>query len=267
MSWKATAFVKDLNVCLDGRKITRSEKLLLFVLADYHNTESRNAWPSLKVLARDALMSLRQAQRCLLSLEKSQILMIDKPTGRGKVHLYSFADLDDRKGVTMSPFISGKGDIPAPERVTFQSGKGDISGPIKKNQIHNQEIKPKATARAPFSLPDWIPKDAWDRFDEMRTAKDRKAWTQGAKQLTVRKLAELQRAGDEPGAVLDQSVQRGWRGVFAIEGGSGGGYKNKAEQVAEHNARVFKAALARHQQVAGDLLAELPQPSDRRDAS
>ena len=54
--------------------------------------------------------------------------------------------------------------------------------------------------------------------------------------------------------------------INAIKG-AGNGFKNKAVEAAEHNAKVFKAASERHQQMAGDLLAELPQPSDRRDAS
>lgn len=38
-------------------------------------------------------------------------------------------------------------------------------------------------------------------------------------ELTIGKLDQLRGKGHPPGAVLDQSTERGWRGVFALDGG------------------------------------------------
>jgi hypothetical protein len=88
LSWKATAYVKTL-----GRgQVSRSEKLLMFVLADYHNTETRDAWPSVPTLAEEALMSQRQVQYCLRSLENKRLLSVKRVIdGTSR---YSFPDID-----------------------------------------------------------------------------------------------------------------------------------------------------------------------------
>lgn len=74
MSWKATAYVKPLSAAPDGTPITRSEKLLMLILADYHNDEQRAAWPSGQTLARDALLSLRYVRKLVLSLKRKGLV-------------------------------------------------------------------------------------------------------------------------------------------------------------------------------------------------
>jgi helix-turn-helix protein len=74
MSWTATAYVKPLRFAPNGTALTRSEKFLLFILADYHNEEQHAAWPSGATLARDALMTLRHVRSLLAGLKASGIL-------------------------------------------------------------------------------------------------------------------------------------------------------------------------------------------------
>jgi hypothetical protein len=66
-------------------------------------------------------------------------------------------------------------------------------------------------------LPDWIPKDPWDGWVEMR-GKIRAPLTDRAKHLAIRMLNELREQGHDPGEVLDQSTLRCWRGLFPIVG-------------------------------------------------
>lgn len=65
------------------------------------------------------------------------------------------------------------------------------------------------------SLPDWVPQEPWQAFVEMRR-KIRAPLTGKAVQLAISTLQKLQASGQDPGAVLDQSVMRAWRGLFAI---------------------------------------------------
>lgn len=66
-----------------------------------------------------------------------------------------------------------------------------------------------------FSLPKWLPREAWDGFEEMRK-KIRRPLTDRARRLTISKLTDLKNGGENAVACLDQSTQRGWQGVFAM---------------------------------------------------
>lgn len=104
MSWKATAYVKPLKAAPDGTPISRGEKFLLFILADYHNDEQRAAWPSAAALARDALMTLRHVRNLLASLKaKGIVCTSQRHSAEGDFdtnlyHLHALDCGDDHEG-------------------------------------------------------------------------------------------------------------------------------------------------------------------------
>jgi len=71
MSWAASAWAKKTR----GHR-SHSTKLLLLVLADYHNTETDTAWPSQQTLAADCEMPLRTVQWCLRSLRELGFIQV-----------------------------------------------------------------------------------------------------------------------------------------------------------------------------------------------
>lgn len=92
-----------------------------------------------------------------------------------------------------------------------------------------KEQKPKATPpaapdggvvegsqRFTFKPPGWVPADAWSAFVEMRR-KIRAPLTNHAAKLAVDELDSLRSTGDDPVAVLNQSVMNSWRGLFAVK--------------------------------------------------
>ena len=81
MSWHATAWAKQTNVSPTGARITRSEKLLLLCLADYHNPAHGYAWPSVERLAAEAMLSERQARNLLRSLEAKGLVTTERRVG------------------------------------------------------------------------------------------------------------------------------------------------------------------------------------------
>jgi uncharacterized protein YdaU (DUF1376 family) len=92
--------------------------------------------------------------------------------------------------------------------------------PITNNQepiTKNQERKVKNKAQAPFSLPEWIPQQAWEGWLTMR-AKKRTPNTDHALHLAVKELEKLRALGDDPEEILNRSTQRGWTGLFPING-------------------------------------------------
>jgi hypothetical protein len=78
MSWRATAFVKNLQRHPDGSLLTAREKLVLFVLADYHSDHRDCAWAGMTALAKAALTSPRHLCRVLADLERKGSLKITR---------------------------------------------------------------------------------------------------------------------------------------------------------------------------------------------
>lgn len=129
MSWQATAYVAELTRSPNGEAITQAEKLLLFVLANYHHPSQKLAWPSVPKLAADALMSERAAQYVLQRLVRKGVIQTVEPprSGRGYTRAYRFPGLD--KGAPGSPFLPEKGAPRAPFTKSERMQEGCKSGP------------------------------------------------------------------------------------------------------------------------------------------
>jgi hypothetical protein len=65
-----------------------------------------------------------------------------------------------------------------------------------------------------IALPDWIDREAWEGFCEMRQAMKKIPFTDRAQKMVLKSLYELRAAGHDPNASLDQSTLMGWRDVF-----------------------------------------------------
>jgi len=102
VSWIATAAVKGLTDDLTAR-----EKLIMFLLSDYHNEHTGQCNPGHKRFATEALSSRRHLQRVLHSLEQKGFIVILRGGGR-QSNQYLLTCLDrSPTSVTMSPVTSG----------------------------------------------------------------------------------------------------------------------------------------------------------------
>ena len=79
------------------------------------------------------------------------------------------------------------------------------------------DMEPAAEA---FTLPSWVPVDAWNAFVEMRKGLG-KPMSASAMGLAVTKLDELKAAGNDPAAVLNQSTLGSYQGLFELKGQHG----------------------------------------------
>jgi hypothetical protein len=60
--------------------------------------------------------------------------------------------------------------------------------------------------------PDWIPREPWMRWVEgLRRPRTRYGFA-----LLVKRLAQLRNEGNDPPAVLQQSIERGWQDVYPL---------------------------------------------------
>ena len=66
-------------------------------------------------------------------------------------------------------------------------------------------------------LPDYINKECWQGFVEMRIQMNKKGWTPRAEQMALTKLETLYNKGYDPNAILDHSVFNCYKGLFAHE--------------------------------------------------
>lgn len=65
-------------------------------------------------------------------------------------------------------------------------------------------------------LPDWLPIQEWNDFKETRK-KLKSPMTARAESLAISELSKLRDAGYDPKAVIEQSILRGWKGLFALK--------------------------------------------------
>lgn len=91
------------------------------------------------------------------------------------------------------------------------------------------DIRPKQ------SLPDWLPEKAWNDWVSFKGKK----LTAKAKQLNLKTLTDLHAAGHDPTAVIEQSIERGWTGLFPLKtNSSNGGRKTPALENFKEKAYV-----------------------------
>jgi hypothetical protein len=65
-------------------------------------------------------------------------------------------------------------------------------------------------------IPNRIPDEAWDEFVKMRI-KLKKPMTEYAKKLMLSRLAMMMQAGQDPEAVLNQSIMNGWTNIYEVK--------------------------------------------------
>ena len=99
-----------------------------------------------------------------------------------------------------------------PDRANKGQAEGNQTA-NKGQQLNKENKENKETNIPPTPLPDWIPKRDWDDWIAQRKDKPSKR----ALELSIERLAKLKAQGHPPDHVLQQSIQRGWAGLFAIK--------------------------------------------------
>lgn len=90
----------------------------------------------------------------------------------------------------------------------------------KRREDNKKNIKHSA-----FVLPEWIKKETWEAYREMRKSK-RAPLTDRAASLIIKELEKLKSQGQQPEDVLNQSIMKSYTGVFPITtGGNGNGQR------------------------------------------
>lgn len=94
--------------------------------------------------------------------------------------------------------------------------------------------KPKARERAPAPLPTGVAQQLWQDFRDHRR-RLRAPMTPRAESILLRQIEELREQGHDPTAMIEQSIARGWKGIFA---GDGDGKRRKQTATDSHLAGI-----------------------------
>lgn len=89
-------------------------------------------------------------------------------------------------------------------------------GKVKQKPTPSSSSSSSEKTLGAFAPPDWVPIDAWNAWLEVRKKK-RAPNTDEALRLSVLDLERFRAAGHDPRAVLEQSVKRGWQGLFEVK--------------------------------------------------
>jgi hypothetical protein len=85
-----------------------------------------------------------------------------------------------------------------------------------KQEVKNVKKVRKKIESGGNGIPDWIPKDLWADFKEFRIRIKAPLTDRATKNIII-ELEKLREDGSDPVEVINQSITRGWRGVFHIK--------------------------------------------------
>lgn len=109
--------------------------------------------------------------------------------------------------------------------------------------------KPRAKKAAPTEgagpvLPDWLPKETWAAFLDMRK-KIKKPATEFAQKLLLKKLAAFYVNDQDPEAILNQSIMNDWQDLYELKVQQARGQGNRNTMTTMQQAAANSAEALR----------------------
>ncbi|ULH08212.1 helix-turn-helix domain-containing protein [Alcaligenes faecalis] len=254
------------------------EMILALALADHADDDGAKVFPSIDHLMTKTRQSRRTVQYQLRRMEESGwlILVNSGNGGRGQSREYRISldwikggDLPDQKnGAEIAPIADEKNGADfAPINSHEKGAIHDIKGASDDAKGANDDMKgcnglhPHITTIEPSNnrhkpskadalvLPAWLEPDDWARWDRFRKKKSGTGWTEDAVALNLRTLTALKDSGQDPKKVIEQSIERGWTGLFGVKESNSGqgpsaqsGGMNRQEALEARNREIARLA-------------------------
>jgi len=113
-------------------------------------------------------------------------------------------------------------------RLLEEGLKGELFGSaVQPKRAIQRAVKPEEFASEFTNLPRKI----WLEWHEYRQKKSGKAWTLHAMKLSAAKLETFWLQGHDPAAIIRQSIENGWSGLFPIKDAAVGNRVDLARRV------------------------------------
>lgn len=106
----------------------------------------------------------------------------------------------------------------------WNSGANAMRTQCEGNAIKDKIVKDKIVKDiiTPTPLPDWLDKEIWEAFLEMRK-KIKKPLTPYAEQLAIKKLEKFRADGEDAQEILDRAIIGSWQGIYSLKDKRNGG--------------------------------------------
>lgn len=209
-----------MSQCWPLQGMSPAQKAVLVSLADMANDDGV-CWPSIAHIAMRTCLSGRSVQAAIKWLTESGALTAQERVGRSTIYIVSPSNFiaDPRNNCTPAnvspPQITAEPpQMPHPTPANASPTPANAA-PITINN-RNRTVKEPSTP-AKLALPEWLAVESWAMWDRFRKQKGAKAWSLDAKQLSLRTLSQLRDEGHDPTAVIEQSIERGWTGLFPLK--------------------------------------------------
>jgi len=184
-----------------------NERYVLLKLADNANQDGL-CWPSLLDISDCTRLSESTVRRSIVQLEKGGWLTVKRGLGRGKNSEYILQEKVSERKVSQGKVSHRKVSV------------GPIKGVILTNPPHPLLGEPSTTVS---EIPEWVPKEAWDGWMEVRQVKKDKngriiPWTKRCAAIAIGKLERWRDEHYDLVKILDAATFGNWQGLYIPEG-------------------------------------------------
>ena len=154
----------------------------------------------LKVLVKETGLSFQRTRTCLEKLKKYENLTIKSTNKYSIISVVNWGiyQQDDET-------INTKSNKQLTNKQQTTNNKQECKE--QKNVKNTQEN---------IELPDWLDKDVWFEYKKYRK-NGKSKFTDYAQGLAIKKLTKLKSEGNDPTKVLQQTIFRGWSGLFPLK--------------------------------------------------
>ena len=220
------------------RRLTLWHVRVLIALLSFRRKNTDTVWPSREQIAERAGMHTANVSKTTSELVSLGWLVKVGDGGRSKSSEYRITVPET---VAEPASVSAAETVAAPARVSYpqtvaaaatvaESATVAGAATVKRPQtVVDSATKTVADSARGFldeertiktrrglELPEWLPPLVWADWNAYRASS--KGWTKRAAQLSLRTLVQLHAEGNNPKAVIEQSIERGWTGLFPVKG-------------------------------------------------
>jgi hypothetical protein len=220
-----------MSACWPLQGMSLAQKAVLISLADNANDQGV-CWPSIPTIAKRICASDRAVQNAIKWLETAGIVTANRNNGRHTSYMLTPAAYSPPQDIHPSTKCTGAGDSPAQEMhhtpapdsphpsTAFTTPPHQVPSnrkePPREPSLNRQSATAARRVESTVEIPDWLPKAAWSNWVTYRK-KGKAPFTDRAAELSILALEDLSALGFDPVKVIDQSILRGWTGLFEVK--------------------------------------------------